>query len=172
VGVPPWAWLLPLALLALVYPMQTWRDAPLFPTPVAALGGIGRLAPLASGACVLDAGCGLGHGLSELHREYPQVELHGLEWSWPLRWACARRAPYAHVRRADIWRADWSRYDMVYLFQRPDTMARAGAKAERELRPGAWLVSLDFAVPGWVPTHTLEGGAHRAWLYQAPFRRA
>src|SRR5512147_1905472 len=39
VGVPPWAWLLPLALLALVYPMQTWRDAPLFPTPVAALGG-------------------------------------------------------------------------------------------------------------------------------------
>ena len=34
-AMPAWGWLLPLALLALVYPMNAWRDAPLFPTPAA-----------------------------------------------------------------------------------------------------------------------------------------
>jgi hypothetical protein len=32
-GLPAWAWLVPLALLLLVYPLNAWRDAPLFPTP-------------------------------------------------------------------------------------------------------------------------------------------
>ena len=37
---------------------------------------------------------------------------------------------------------------MVYLFQRPESMERAFAKATHELAPGCWLVSLEFAVPG------------------------
>ena len=36
-AVPAWVWLLPLALLLLVYPLNAWRDAPLFPTPEGAL---------------------------------------------------------------------------------------------------------------------------------------
>ena len=35
--VPAWGWLLPLALLALVYPLNAWRDAQLFPTPAGSL---------------------------------------------------------------------------------------------------------------------------------------
>ena len=34
---PAWAWLLPLMLLILLYPVSTWRDAPLFPTPAGSL---------------------------------------------------------------------------------------------------------------------------------------
>lgn len=33
VSLSPWHWLLPLALLLLIYPLNAWRDAPLFPTP-------------------------------------------------------------------------------------------------------------------------------------------
>ena len=29
-GLPAWAWLAPLALLLLLYPLNTWRDAPVF----------------------------------------------------------------------------------------------------------------------------------------------
>eukprot|EP01137_Pigoraptor_chileana_P016939 Opistho-2@74266 len=54
-GLPAWAWLLPLALLIVVYPRRSWGDAPLFPTPRAALQGLAALAPLAPGARVLDA---------------------------------------------------------------------------------------------------------------------
>ena len=170
---PAWAWLLPLALLALVYPLNAWRDAPLFPTPADALQGLGAHAPLRPGSLVLDAGCGLGHGLQALHWIYPQSILHGVEWSWPLRIVCAWRCPWARVRQGDMWRADWRSYALVYLFQRPESMARAVAKAESELAPGAWLVSLEFEATALRPTARLQGADGRpVWLYQAPFDRA
>lgn len=170
-AMPAWGWLLPLALLALVYPLGAWRDAPLFPTPVDALRGLAQLTPLGPNARILDAGCGLGDGLRELHREYPDAAIHGLEWSWPLRFACAWRCRFASVRREDIWAADWSGYDMVYVFQRPESMDRAAEKATRELRPGAWLVSLEFDAPGFAATKVIEcGDGRRLWLYRVPFR--
>jgi len=170
--VPAWAWLLPLTLLAVIYPMHTWRDAPLFPTPADALRDLPRMAPMRDGARILDAGCGLGAGLAELHRAYPAAQLTGIEWSWPLRFACALRTRFASVRRGDIWTADWSGFDMVYLFQRPESMSRAAAKAGRELRHGAWLASLEFNVPELVPTRTLDcPDGRRVWLYQVPFKQ-
>ena len=168
-ALPAWAWLLPLLLLLAVYPLNAWRDAPLFPTPAHALDSLPQHAPLPDGARVLDAGCGLGHGLIALRRAYPHAQLFGLEWSWPLRALCALRCPWAQVRRADIWAADWSTYDMVYLFQRPESMPRAMDKARAELRAGAWLVSLEFEVLGVKPTASCsEPGGKMVWLYQAP----
>ncbi|OGB32723.1 MAG: methyltransferase type 12 [Burkholderiales bacterium RIFCSPLOWO2_12_FULL_61_40] len=166
---PAWAWLVPLALLALVYPLNAWRDAPLFPTPSDALAELPQYALLPVGARVLDAGCGLGHGLQALHGAYPHARLYGLEWSWPLRWICALRCPWAQIRRGDIWAADWSVYDMVYLFQRPESMPRAWDKAARELQPGAWLVSLEFEVPQHTASaHYRSHGGKMVWLYQTP----
>lgn len=170
---PGWPWLAPLALLALLYPLRSWRDAPLFPTPRGALAGLARAAPLAPGARIVDLGCGAGDGLRELRREYPHVWITGIEWSWPLRFVCALRARDASVSRGDIWAADWSGYDLVYLFQRPESMARAAAKAAAELRPGAWLASLEFEVPGWRPRCVVgAAGGRRVWLYRAPIARA
>lgn len=168
---PGWAWLLPLGLLWLLYPMSSWRDAPLFPTPAGGLRGLAALVPLPPGARILDAGCGLGDGLRELHREYPEARLEGLEWSWPLALACRARCGFARVRRGDIWHADWSNYAMVYLFQRPETMPRAVDKAARELRAGAWMASLEFEASDLAPAHVLRCPDGRpVWLYQAPFR--
>jgi hypothetical protein len=170
-ALPAWGWLLPLALLALLYPVNTWGDAPVFPTPRGALQGLSRRVPLAMDARIVDAGCGLGDGLRELHREYSAARLTGWEWSWPLRLACAWRCRFATVRRIDIWAADWSPFDMVYLFQRPESMPRAADKAAKELRAGAWLASLEFPVPGWKPTHTLDAvEGKRVWLYRAPIK--
>lgn len=170
-AMPAWGWLLPLALLALVYPLNAWRDAPLFPTPGGALQGLAAVAKLPANARILDAGCGLGDGLRELRREYPGAELHGLEWSWPLRLLCAWRCRFASIRRGDIWAADWSGCDMVYVFQRPESMDRAAEKATRELRPGAWLVSLEFDAPGFAATQAIEcADGRRLWLYCVPFR--
>jgi len=172
-GSPPaWAWLLPLALLIFLYPLRAWRDAPLFPTPAGALSGLAKLAPLTEGARIVDAGCGLGDGLRELQSEFPKAHLEGWEWSWPLRLACAWRCRFARVRHADIWAADWSPYALVYLFQRPESMARAAAKAMQELQPGAWLASLEFDAPGLAASKVLEcADGRRLWLYQVPMRK-
>jgi len=164
---PAWIWLVPLGLLALLYPMNVWRDAPLFPTPEGILEGLPRLAPLPHGARILDAGSGLGAGLAELHRVYPECDLTGLEWSWPLRLLCGRRAPFATVRRDDIWQADWSGYDLVYMFQRPESMGPAAEKARRELRPGSWLVSLEFEATDLKPAAVLRNRQGKpVWVYR------
>ncbi|MDO9165853.1 MAG: class I SAM-dependent methyltransferase [Rhodoferax sp.] len=171
VTLPAWAWLLPLALLLLIYPLNAWRDAPLFPTPAHALRDLAAQAPLPAGAWVLDAGCGLGDGLKALREAYPAAQLHGLEWSWPLRGLAALRCPWARVRHGDIWRADWRPYALVYLFQRPESMARAVDKARAQLQPGAWMVSLEFEAPQLEAQATLQCADGRpVWLYRAPFQ--
>ena len=146
---PAWAWLLPLAVLLLAYPVRAWRDAPVFPTPADALRELPRHLQLPADAVVLDAGCGAGHGLIALHQALssacPQLRLQGVEHSW-LWWAVSawRCRGRAQVRRGDMWADDWAALDLVYLFQRPETMPRAWAKARAEMRSGRWLLSLEF----------------------------
>lgn len=143
-ALPAWLWLVPLAVLLLAYPRQAWRDAPVFPTPAGALRALPAHVALPPGAAIHDAGCGLGDGLKALREAYPTAQLSGIEWSW-LWWAVARlRCPWARVQRGDMWAVDWSAFEMVYLFQRPESMPRALEKARREMRPGTWLVSLEF----------------------------
>jgi hypothetical protein len=146
-GLPAWAWLAAAAALALAYPLKAWRDAPFFPTPAAALDGLDAVVDLPPSPRILDAGCGAGDGLAALARVWPDARLEGIECSRPLAWLARRRCAGATVRRADLWAGDWSGFDLVYLFQRPETMERAIAKAEREMRRGSWLVSLEFELP-------------------------
>lgn len=165
-ALPAWAWLAALVLLALLYPRRAWRDAPFFPTPERALDGLEAIV-VPPPTRVLDAGCGRGDGLRALGRLWPQAALAGIEWSRPLAALARWRCKGARVQRGDMWRADWSGHDLVYLFQRPESMARAWAKAEAELAPGAWLVSLEFEVPGHRPHACLHAADRRAlWVYR------
>ncbi|MGS0753533.1 class I SAM-dependent methyltransferase [Roseateles sp. GG27B] len=169
-GLPAWLWLLPLLLLALAYPRRTWGDAPLFPTPRGALLSLRDLAPLTDagqGARLLDAGCGLGAGLRELRRAYPQARIEGIEWSGLLAQLARWRCPWADIARGDLWSQPWQPFALVYVFQRPETMARVWDKACAEMGPDSWLISLDFAVPEVLPLATagLPGG-HSLWVYR------
>lgn len=165
-AVPGLAWALAALVLVVLYPLRAWRDAPFFPTPAHALDGLAEVVATAP-ARVLDAGCGAGHGLAALRRLWPQAELHGTEWSWPLAaWTRLARRD-AFVRRGDLWRQSWAGFDLVYLFQRPESMARAFAKARGEMAPGGWLVSLEFAVPGAEPAACLRAQGQRpVWVYR------
>ncbi|MBL8347984.1 MAG: class I SAM-dependent methyltransferase [Rubrivivax sp.] len=154
------AWLLALAPLLLLYPLRAWRDAPFFPTPAAALTGLDRVVNPPP-RCVLDAGCGLGHGLAALRRLWPGAALHGVEWSLPMAWLAARRLPSADITRGDMWARSWSGFDFVYLFQRPETMPRAWQKALAEMADGAWFASLEFPVPGVASVAVVDAGVGR-----------
>lgn len=176
-SLPGWIWLVPLVALLLAYPRRSWQDAPLFPTPVAGLDGLERLVDLPDGAWVLDAGCGLGHGLKALRRAFPQVQLVGLEMSSLLSFVCRFNCPFATIKRGDMWAHSWRSYSVVYMFQRPESMDRAWCKAKAELLPGSWLISLEFPIEHVQPTAFFEGShgisqvaggpkGRCAWLYQ------
>ena len=74
------------------------------------------------------------------------------------------------MRRDDLWQTDWSRVQVVYLFQRPESMARTVAKTRAELRADAWLASLEFEASGLRPqaVHACADG-RTVWLYRTPF---
>ncbi len=172
VALPAWAWLVPLGALALAYPVSAWRDAPVFPTPRDALAGLDARIGLPDGARVLDAGCGLGHGLRALRAVWPRARLDGVERSAPLALAARLRCPWARVERGDMWRGSWSGYALVYLFQRPESIGRALAKAEAEMRPGAWLASLEFEAAGRAPHAVLHAaGPKPVWIYRVGDKR-
>ncbi len=165
-ALPAWAWLLAALPWLLLYPIGAWRDAPFFPTPSNALQGLNQVPGLAAPQQVLDAGCGLGHGLLALRAQWPLAQFDGLERSRLLRWAAAWRCPWARLRTADMWATSWAAYDVVYLFQRPESMARAWAKARQDMAPGSWLVSLEFEVPGVLAQACQQAAGRRpVWVY-------
>ncbi|RZL33232.1 MAG: class I SAM-dependent methyltransferase [Rubrivivax sp.] len=165
-------WLLAMAVLWWLYPRRSWSEAPLFPTPSGALERLPAHAPLPPRVRVLDAGCGLGDGLRELLHAYPQARVEGVEWSRPLALLARWRVRHATVRQGDLWADDWAPFALVYVFQRPESMPRIWAKACAEMAPGAWLVSLDFVVPGIAPVASWQlGNGQFVWLYR-PGRNA
>ncbi len=167
----PWLWFLPIPALLLIYPPQTWKDAPIFPTPANALQGIEKLVPINTKDAILDAGCGLGHGMKALKSAYPQARIHGSERSIPLVIACWALHTWAKVSRADMWRQSWSDFKIVYVFHRPDTMPQAMKKAKSELKKGAWLLSLEFFDPDYTPTATWTcPDGRKVYAYQAPIK--
>jgi hypothetical protein len=164
---PGWVWLLALAALLLLYPLRAWLDAPLYPTAPDALEGLRARLDLPPVPHLLDAGCGLGHGLAALRQEWPQARLAGIERSAVLACVARWRARPAQVRWGDMWRCSWAGHNLVYLFQRPESMPRAWTKAQAELAPGAWLVSLEFPVPGREADVTVGPAGRRiVWAYR------
>lgn len=175
-SLPPLAWLLLLAILLGLYPLRTWRDAPWYPTPRGALTGLSMLTPWPDGLQsprILDAGCGQGAGMRALRSEYPGAALSGIEWSRFLWLICRWRCRDADVRRGDLWASSWAEFDLVYLFQRPESLARALTKAQAEMRPGTWLASLEFAHSHCTPSAMLRAAGQRpVWLYRIGARPA
>jgi hypothetical protein len=166
---PAWLWLLPAGVLLMIYPVKAWRDAPLFPTHVQALRHLDSHLRLPATAKVLDAGCGLGHGLQALAAQWPQAQLHGIEHSWPLTFVARLRCPQAVIQRGDMWQRSWAGFDLVYLFQRPESMDRAWVKACTQMKPDTWLVSLEFAVAGRTPDFSIQRPGERpVWAYRIP----
>jgi hypothetical protein len=166
-AVPPWVWLLAVGAVLGVYPLQAWRDAPIFPTPGDALLELPSVACLPEGARILDLGSGLGHGMAALRRAYPGALVEGVERSLSLVLLSRLRTGVHGVRHGDMWRGSWAGFSLVYCFQRPESMLRVWSKACVDLAPGAWLVSLEFEVPGAQPVARLTCQDGRPlWIYR------
>ena len=101
---------------------------------------------------IVDIGCGFGGMVRHLARHRPDCEVVGVELA-PLPLCVAKLANAASASRGRILHGDYQRldladYDVVFAYLSPAAMPDLWAKARAEMRPGAWLLSYEFAIPG------------------------
>lgn len=160
------AWLIAAATL--------YVGPPPLPMSRPARAAVGELLPepkaLPTGA-VVELGTGWGGLLVELARRYPDRDVRGYEVS-PLPWAVTwLRLRLAGLRRARVLAADFRRHDLsdaalLTGYLGAASMRRLSDKLARELKPGARIISVAFALPGWlVADHRRCGDFYGTTVY-------
>lgn len=121
------------------------------------------LARLTPGEKAADMGSGDGRIVIALARA--GAEAHGYETNPLLVWLSRRaiaRAGLKHtafIHRTSFWGEDLSRYAVVTVFGIGYIMERLEQKLQRELRPGARVISNKFMFPSWQAAQS-EGRVH------------
>lgn len=169
-SLPPLSSALMLLLLVAIYGGTQGTRVPLYLTGSAAVRAVVELMPAQDPFSFIDLGCGTATVLAALARQRPLARLDGVERA-PLPYLVAkiRSLLSAHAYQVcggNLWDADLSGYDVVYAYLSPLPMERLWQKARAEMRPGALLVSYRFAVPGVVPTKTVNVGGKLLYAWR------
>ncbi len=122
------------------------------------------LAGVNSGSVVYDLGCGDGAIVVAAARHYGARKVVGIEQSRKLcsiALAKTRGLKNASIIEGNYDDVDLSEASVVALYQSATENARLKAKFLRELAGGTTIVSHDYGIPGWQPTHLSTFRDHR-----------
>lgn len=141
------------ALAVLLYSIP--RGAPYAATDNVTLPLMLTTAKLKKGEKAIDIGSGDGKVVIALAKR--GVEAHGIEFNPVLVWWSRMRIrrlglqKYAIIHWGDMWRHDYSAYDVITIYGIFYIMKRMEKKLRREAKPGARIVTNYFAFPTWKP---------------------
>lgn len=147
-------------VLSIVY--RTLRNgiSPM-PSSRVATGEILQLAASTSPKKIYELGAGIGTLLLPLAQTNPIVTAIGYESS-PIPFAISwtrikiKGLPNAQIARQDFFEADLSDADLIVCYLYPKAMEKLRPKFERELKPGTYVISNTFSIPGWTPLKTIK----------------
>ncbi len=149
-------------------------DAPYVPMSRAVIERIVEMAQAKEGDFWIDLGSGDGRVLIAAAK-YARIKGVGIERVAPLRlWSRLRilRAGVKDItiRSGDFFKEDLSAYDVVTCYLLPTTMDRLVQKLEKELKPGALVLSHRFPLTGSILES--EDTEHKIYAARAPLRRS
>jgi SAM-dependent methyltransferase len=166
--------LLALPALAQNSPPYSNKLAPYVSSPAKVVDRMLELANIRPGETVYDLGCGDGRILIAAVKNY-KARAVGVEISPKIAAQAAariRRAGIeseARVIQGDLLSADFASADVVTLYLESSLNAQLRPRMEKLLKPGARVVSHDYAVPGWKPAKVDDAdGKHTIYLYEMP----
>ncbi len=144
-----------LAILILLVFIPLAFGAPFQPIPKERLKKIMKLANINQGMKVADIGSGNGKIVIALAKA--GAEAHGFEINPFLVWLSKRRIKKeglqmnAFIQRKNFWKVDFSKFDVVTIFQVHYVMSGLKKKIQRELKNNSKIISNDWRFPDWKP---------------------
>ena len=143
------------AVLWLVVPALS--GVPWVPTREARIRRALQIAGLRPGETLFDLGAGDGRVLLMAAKEFGAravgIEIGPAQWALGVAriWLSGSRQK-VRLRCGNFYRADVSEADVVFVYLTSSQTERLQEKLERELRPGARVVSVAADFPGWRPS--------------------
>lgn len=123
---------------------------------------------------IYDLGSGWGTLVFPLSKKFPDNQVIGYETS-PIPYFFSQFfawiSPHSNLelKRIDFYTVSLSDADLVVCYLYPHAMVLLKKKFEQELKPGTWVLSNTFAIPGWSPyqVYKLNDLFHtKLYLYQ------
>jgi SAM-dependent methyltransferase len=167
----PWLTLIPMILAGLWIVIPRLYGLPATPARRIVVRRALQLAQVQPGEIVYDLGAGDGRALVIAAQEFGAratgIEIEPVHCA--VAWLRALFGGVIHqvsIRRGDLLKADYRDADVVFLYLTPAFVERVRPHLERQLHPGARIVSLSFNLAGWRPSDIDVG--HLIFLYHMP----
>lgn len=152
------AWYIIIGFLIVIFGSMAYGSrstgAPWVPTWKRDIRRFIALAEPKPGETLYELGCGDARLVVSAAKEC-DVRGIGVELSFVVALAAWLRARLSRsgvrIRVKNLFRVDLSDADLVYLFLMPEAYEKLRAKFERELKPGARVVTYVWPIPGWEP---------------------
>jgi precorrin-6B methylase 2 len=150
---------------------------PFVPTPDEVVRRMLTLADIRPEETVYDLGAGDGRIVAaaarDLNVKAVGVELHDSRYRLIAeRIHLEALEKLATVMKANFLNVDLLKADVVTLYLLGSVNSMIRPKLERELKPGARVVSHDFPIQGWKPIHVekvwAQNNSHLIYLYKLP----
>lgn len=123
-----------------ISPMPTTRKAKL---------AVISLFPGDVNGTIYELGSGWGTLMKPLCEHFPDKKIVGIENS-PVPYLFSKLR-YTNIEYGNFFNKDLSDSGLVICYLYPAAMKKLKSKFEKELKPGTWVISNTFAIPGWTP---------------------
>lgn len=147
---------LALVVILLSVSIAGWSSAPFVPTRKEDLPRILKLANLKEGQTFFDLGCGNARVVKYIAQN-SKAKAIGVEMAIPIYvWAKVKQLfsglKNLKIKYNSFFKVDLSEADVVYIFGYPKTLnKKVIEKLEKDLKPGAKVLSYVFEIQGWQP---------------------
>lgn len=133
------------------------------PTSPLAKKRIMEALPLKVDGVIYELGSGWGTLVFPLAKKYPNCRVIGIESSPVPYYFSKFRQLFMPVRNLELLRCNLMEISikdagLVVCYLYPGAMNKLKTKFEKELKPGTWVLSNTFAVPGWDPYRAYDIG--------------
>lgn len=148
----------------------TFRSqVPFFPSRPIVWQQVAKLIPQGKSLRLIDIGSGLGDMPMHIAKVRPDSHIEGIEIA-PLPWlisfvrAKVRRSS-AVFKMGDYQTLNFANYDVIFAYLSPAAMLALWDKASHEMLSGSMLISLEFEIPGVVPSMRIAGQQNSPMIY-------